>query len=1058
MAKDERIGDLLVKAGMIDDMQLKSALGHQKRWGGKIGKALVDLGFIEEDTMLKFLSEHFKMKAVNLLRSRIAPHTFEAVPLDLARKYSVVPVIVKGQGTKKSIVLAMSEPADLSAIDDIQFSTGAKVEPVLATESAIHKVIQNYGNYSPEMAREYNFQESAAPHTLRKMSAQKPAPAPPQRVAKPAPPPPKKSSSRATPEEEDIFFKEENLEPGVDDAELSAGDGLEVVKGDVIMLKATKAAPKKPVARPAPSQPPPAQDADVLLGAKKKGTEDSPFLMDGFSDEDSEEILTPEIIREASDPGGGVAMPPPPDNSNAISQPPLELGEEMGKPNVTPAPLDVPPPFEPLEEKGPGEPPEDESSDLDDLPSFEAPPLLDEKKAAMEEPYGQPGPPPPPGMVEEEIAVRAEPKFDVPSVFDDPSRDMGVPGLFSEADDLAPPSFEGPGGGSVPGLITEETPADLIDEISAGASDRGGVPTIDVPPVFEDFPDGPISEPEPEPPVMAGGLAPPEMDLPPIDEPSSGLDLPPMMGDGDGGVGDFVAPAHELQTEAFSEEKEEDAPVVPIDLPDYEPAEIEFAAAHEFVSMTTTETEFSPDGESGLDIGGGSEDLGDDFISRIGDDDYNEMSMAEAGPAEDDEEPPELEMEVPALDNSAAPDLGKMAPESPGLPSLDLPPIDDSPPPMGEAPIFKTQEEEEDLFSAPPMTEPDGFGEGSDLWGGKAAPSQSEDLEWSQGGDSGEQDIWGSDGIGDESLPGGSEGEAEPPPPPPSFEAGPPPGFEDHVPDFLKDDPPAPEEEGPDEETVGLKASEPEEKKVGPLSSLPFEGPPPMDDPGLAGPDLAPPPAEPKPAAEEGPAIKESPLDLPPPPPPEADTAKPKPIDNVEEIDLGGDDPISSFDLGSPAGSGDVFAKEEPVPPPAPEIEEPKEELKTEPPPAAAKEIAPKPVEPEVGDSPELLGEFKQVAVAADDEPESESTLDQIEKMMDMGDAFLDTSEVKMRLQQVARLEVDVKEREYQFDELLNLMMKKEMGEITQELFMKELKVLKAKVDETRESKKDNKS
>ena len=55
--KESKIGELVVKMGLIDEMQLNSALGHQKRWGGKLGKILVEQGFIEEETMLKFLAE-----------------------------------------------------------------------------------------------------------------------------------------------------------------------------------------------------------------------------------------------------------------------------------------------------------------------------------------------------------------------------------------------------------------------------------------------------------------------------------------------------------------------------------------------------------------------------------------------------------------------------------------------------------------------------------------------------------------------------------------------------------------------------------------------------------------------------------------------------------------------------------------------------------------------------------------------------------------------------------------------------------------------------------------
>src|SRR4030042_587854 len=149
--KQLKLGDLLVQAGLIDELQLKSALGYQRRWGGKLGKCLVDQGFIEEEAMLRFLSQRFKMRAVDLTRSRIAPQTFAIVPEAVARKYEVVPVVVKDTPGKKTLVLAMSDPSDLQSVDEIQFLTNCKIEPVLATDSAIAKVLSHYGDYSPEM-------------------------------------------------------------------------------------------------------------------------------------------------------------------------------------------------------------------------------------------------------------------------------------------------------------------------------------------------------------------------------------------------------------------------------------------------------------------------------------------------------------------------------------------------------------------------------------------------------------------------------------------------------------------------------------------------------------------------------------------------------------------------------------------------------------------------------------------------------------------------------------------------------------------------------------------
>lgn len=140
-----RLGEALVQAGLIDEYQLKSALGQQRRWGGRLGKALIDLGFIDEATLLSFLSEKLKFSAVDLSRSKIAPKTFAAVPKRIAEKYMVVPVLIKDTPGKKTLVLAMADPTDLKAIDEIEFLTNYRIEPVVALESSIKKVIQRYG-------------------------------------------------------------------------------------------------------------------------------------------------------------------------------------------------------------------------------------------------------------------------------------------------------------------------------------------------------------------------------------------------------------------------------------------------------------------------------------------------------------------------------------------------------------------------------------------------------------------------------------------------------------------------------------------------------------------------------------------------------------------------------------------------------------------------------------------------------------------------------------------------------------------------------------------------
>ena len=234
----EKFGDLLVKSGLIDDLQLQAALGHQRRWGGKLGQCLVDLGFITESELLSFMSDKFKMPAIDLSRSKISEQAFAALPESVAKKYGVAPVFLKeGPGKKKILTLAMSDPSNLKVLDEVQFLTGLKVEPVLANESAIIRVLEHYGHYNPEDIAE----TKARPDIARPLDLRKEHTKP-----KPPPPPPQ---AKSTPEKEVelILGGEESVEglPEIVDLEEAENEGVmitpdedvQVLKDEVVLVR-----------------------------------------------------------------------------------------------------------------------------------------------------------------------------------------------------------------------------------------------------------------------------------------------------------------------------------------------------------------------------------------------------------------------------------------------------------------------------------------------------------------------------------------------------------------------------------------------------------------------------------------------------------------------------------------------------------------------------------------------------------------------------------------------------------------------------------------------------
>lgn len=144
MVRKKRLGEILIDAGLLNETQLASALNSQKTWGGKLGSTLVRMGFVKEEDLLRCLSSQLRLPCVDFAKVRIAPKALQLVPHRVAEKYNVIPVAVKEEMGKKTVILAMSDPTNLDSISEIQFQTGVTVRPVVATESAITRAVDHY--------------------------------------------------------------------------------------------------------------------------------------------------------------------------------------------------------------------------------------------------------------------------------------------------------------------------------------------------------------------------------------------------------------------------------------------------------------------------------------------------------------------------------------------------------------------------------------------------------------------------------------------------------------------------------------------------------------------------------------------------------------------------------------------------------------------------------------------------------------------------------------------------------------------------------------------------
>ncbi len=140
----KRLGEILIEAGVLDEMQLRTGLSEQKRWGDRLGNVLIALGFVSEDVMAKALSSHLKIPSVNLAKQNITPDLVAMLDAERARKYSVIPVMFKKEGTRKVLYLAMSDPTNLPALDEIGFATGCQIKPVVAVDSQIQAMLSKH--------------------------------------------------------------------------------------------------------------------------------------------------------------------------------------------------------------------------------------------------------------------------------------------------------------------------------------------------------------------------------------------------------------------------------------------------------------------------------------------------------------------------------------------------------------------------------------------------------------------------------------------------------------------------------------------------------------------------------------------------------------------------------------------------------------------------------------------------------------------------------------------------------------------------------------------------
>jgi type IV pilus assembly protein PilB len=138
----QRLGDLLVKEKIITPEQLEQANKVQKEQSCRLGSALVKLGFLTDEDVTNFLSRQYGVPAINLSYFEIDPAVVKLIPFETAKRYQILPLSRVGA----SLTIAMVDPTNVFAMDDIKFMTGFNIEPVVASESSIQSGIEKaYG-------------------------------------------------------------------------------------------------------------------------------------------------------------------------------------------------------------------------------------------------------------------------------------------------------------------------------------------------------------------------------------------------------------------------------------------------------------------------------------------------------------------------------------------------------------------------------------------------------------------------------------------------------------------------------------------------------------------------------------------------------------------------------------------------------------------------------------------------------------------------------------------------------------------------------------------------
>lgn len=195
-----RLGQLLVEASLLSEEQLKTALIEQRKWGGRLGHIVVEMGFVTETAMVTVLAAQLQLRTVDLDAATLPKRVIDHLRIDLAERYGVFPLGVEGN----TLFLASSDPTNAEQQRELAFVTAKRVQIAVATASSIDRAIRRYyfgedvapGDevHPPELEMAMfeldTARQAVVPAALQVVPPTPPPPSPPRAAPPPPPPPP----------------------------------------------------------------------------------------------------------------------------------------------------------------------------------------------------------------------------------------------------------------------------------------------------------------------------------------------------------------------------------------------------------------------------------------------------------------------------------------------------------------------------------------------------------------------------------------------------------------------------------------------------------------------------------------------------------------------------------------------------------------------------------------------------------------------------------------------------------------------------------------------------